>query len=564
MKPLSPVLTSSLNHRACLACLVAVIAACSSQSPSPRAATTPETLVSKVENEIAGTLVTDTLRKLAGTNPELATRLGLPGAHNRWNSPTAPEARARTLVAASDLMDRSINRSELNLDNWLRVTALMTAARFHPPTSTDLNPVSGPQSRMGAFLINVHPTRSLPEFESWVDRVAGIAPAIEALIETPTDELTLDANGAAAVVQQCAALTTGAPFEGRGLSPLLDEFMTRLSLSALAPVDQRALIQKLNVALLPTRRACAALTAFLSGLADLQGTSMSALPGGNARYISQLAWYTSSTLGPMALHRRAIATLAGMPAEPIVSHPPLATSVDAIQALLSRAGEYVMTADAASADLTSVTPAGDLEIRALEPFRAPLGMMAGYVPAGPDTPAVTYLNPQRVTQARIRQLVHRYSVPGSHLVPPPVLPGLVSLDAIYEGWGLYSFSLVAPNDAALEIRLAAAYAAIDTGIHSGHWSRDDAFTFLAEETGVDQQTANAMISDVFARPGRMSAAFAGLDTISGLRSQSQARLGKDFDARQFHDVLLRSGALPLPVVAELVSRWPGETKLMAQ
>jgi len=43
--------------------------------------------------------------------------------------------------------------------------------------------------------------------------------------------------------------------------------------------------------------------------------------------------------------------------------------------------------------------------------------------------------------------------------------------------------------------------------------------------------------------------------ITELRRLAEKRLGRDFDIRQFHDVVLNSGAVPLDVLEANVNNW---------
>jgi uncharacterized protein (DUF885 family) len=47
----------------------------------------------------------------------------------------------------------------------------------------------------------------------------------------------------------------------------------------------------------------------------------------------------------------------------------------------------------------------------------------------------------------------------------------------------------------------------------------------------------------------------GRKEIIRIRSQAEATLGDKFDIKGFHDTVLGSGALPLPVLANLVEEW---------
>ena len=56
-------------------------------------------------------------------------------------------------------------------------------------------------------------------------------------------------------------------------------------------------------------------------------------------------------------------------------------------------------------------------------------------------------------------------------------------------------------------------------------------------------------------PGQALAYMVGRREIVRLRAFAADRLGAAFDLKQFHELLLRVGMLPLPALAGTVTRW---------
>ena len=96
---------------------------------------------------------------------------------------------------------------------------------------------------------------------------------------------------------------------------------------------------------------------------------------------------------------------------------------------------------------------------------------------------------------------------------------------------------------------------VDTGIHAMGWSRDQAIDYMLANSGMGRTDAAAEVDRYIAIPGQALAYKLGAMTIQRLRSKAEAALGSRFDIRAFHEQVLGSGALPLPVLEAKIDRW---------
>jgi uncharacterized protein (DUF885 family) len=93
---------------------------------------------------------------------------------------------------------------------------------------------------------------------------------------------------------------------------------------------------------------------------------------------------------------------------------------------------------------------------------------------------------------------------------------------------------------------------VDTGIHYFGWSRQQAIDFMAAHTALSQRNIEAEVDRYISWPGQAVAYKIGELKIRQLRSQAEQQLGERFDLREFHDVVLSNGPVPLDVLEEQV------------
>ena len=85
--------------------------------------------------------------------------------------------------------------------------------------------------------------------------------------------------------------------------------------------------------------------------------------------------------------------------------------------------------------------------------------------------------------------------------------------------------------------------------------RDDGIDYLAKNTPNTEADCTDSINRYFVMPSQATAYKVGMLTILELREKAKKSLGDKFDIRQFHEVVLSNGSVPLDVLEELVDRW---------
>ena len=93
---------------------------------------------------------------------------------------------------------------------------------------------------------------------------------------------------------------------------------------------------------------------------------------------------------------------------------------------------------------------------------------------------------------------------------------------------------------------------VDTGIHYKKWSRTQAAEYKKENLG---WASYGEIDRYSVWPGQACAYKIGELKILELREKAKKELGDDFDLKEFHDVILQNGAVPLDLLEEVVDKW---------
>ena len=178
------------------------------------------------------------------------------------------------------------------------------------------------------------------------------------------------------------------------------------------------------------------------------------------------------------------------------------------------------------------------------------------------------LRPQRMTKFGLRTLVYHETIPGHHFQiaieqENTDLPKfrqarvLGGISALSEGWALYAEKLVAENGwyegdpegllGMLDAQLfRARRLVVDTGLHAKKWTRQQAIDYGVEASEVERYVVN---------PGQACAYMIGQLKILELRDRARATLGDKFSPQQFHNVVLRSGTVPLDLLSREVDRY---------
>jgi uncharacterized protein (DUF885 family) len=184
----------------------------------------------------------------------------------------------------------------------------------------------------------------------------------------------------------------------------------------------------------------------------------------------------------------------------------------------------------------------------------------------------TYDLPSRFLTGMTTLYLHE-GIPGHHFQislaqENTCLPGFQRFDgnnAFVEGWALYAETLGYPMGLYQDPgqhwgtlddeMLRAMRLVVDTGLHAKGWSREQAIAYMLANSGMGRTDATAEVERYIAIPAQALSYKIGALTIQRLRARAEAALGARFDIRRFHEQVLGSGALPLPVLEAKIDRW---------
>lgn len=227
----------------------------------------------------------------------------------------------------------------------------------------------------------------------------------------------------------------------------------------------------------------------------------------------------------------------------------------------------------------AVRPKAGLKVERVPEFREKTSAGAYYQPGavGGGRPGVFFANLRDMNEVHkfgMKTLAYHEGIPGHHfqiaiaqeLKGLPFFRRMLPFTAYAEGWALYAERLAAEMgmyaddpysdlgrlDAELfrAVRLV-----VDTGIHYKRWTREQAIEYMAAHSAQERESVVSEIERYIVMPGQACAYKIGMFKILALRERAMNALGQRFSLREFHDVVLKNGSLPLTLLEQVVNEW---------
>ncbi|HYJ04649.1 MAG TPA: DUF885 domain-containing protein [Chthoniobacterales bacterium] len=591
------------------------LAATTSLVAAPGKTYTPDQIAA--ESKRANEFFDKNFDDFVARHPQFASQLGLKTGYDKWED-LSDASNAEDLAFSVqnlarlkrdfdfDSLDPQTQLSWKLFENDVQQNAEGFRFRFH---NYPVNQMFGWHSQTPTFLINIHRVDSVPDAEAYIARLNGIAKQADQVIAN----LELRAEKGIVppkfvfplVLDACKNVIKGKPFDKSETdSTLLADFTKKVT--ALKDVDQPTrdrLLAEANKALLESfQPAYQKLIAFLEAqekTAPAEGGAWQ-FPDGRAYYELALRRTTTTKMTGDEIHDLGLKEVARIHAEMTKIKEKVKFKGD-LQAFfqfmrtdkqfylpdtdegraeyLKRATDIINTMRGRLDELFLTKPKADVQVKAVEKFREKSAGKAFYQGPAPDgsRPGMFYVNLAEMKSTptyELEGLAYHEGIPGHHMqiAIAQELQGIPKFrrmgsryTAYSEGWGLYTELI--PKEMGLYQdpysdfgRLGlelwrAGRLVVDTGIHHKKWTRQQAIDYLKKNTPNAEGDCVEAINRYIVMPSQATAYKIGMLKILELREKAKKELGAKFDLRQFHDVVLTNGPVPLETLEELVARW---------
>ena len=466
--------------------------------------------------------------------------------------------------------------------------------------------MNGPHANLPAFIINYQTVENVEDARNYIARLNAFQTYMGQNIERAEAQFT---NGVilpkfvyAKVSDASRNIITGAPFSEGADSPLFADVKAKFEKLDVSDDEKNALIDEAKSALLTSVQ-----PAYLD-MIDMfkrhqDGASKDdgvwKLPNAEDYYAARLRHYTTTDMSAQEIHDIGLTEVARIQDEmrEIMTQVGFEGSLKEFfdflrtdpQFTLPNTDEgrasYIIEATQIIDDMKSkldglfiTKPKADMVVKRVEPFREDTAFGAFYDRPAADgsRPGTYYVNLKDVKEQPIylmQALAYHEGIPGHHmqiaigmeLEGLPKFRTLGGHTSYIEGWALYSESVPKAlglytdpykdfGRLSMEI-FRAARLVVDTGIHTKKWTREQAVQYYLDNIPNPEGDVRAEIDRYIVWPGQATAYKIGMLKIQDLRKDAEDRLGDKFDIREFHDVVLANGSVPLKVLEELVDNW---------
>ena len=558
-------------------------------------------------------LLDDLFMERVKESPQYMTYLGMRERYDEWddNSDIAADKRLQMTL---DHLERVKAIDLTNINDSVKLSVKMFIEQANMSIEADrwryhnypVSQMRGVHGRIPSFLINQHLIANELEAKAYIKRLAGVPKVLDQLIVNL--EIRQNKNIVAPkfvfplVIESIDNLLAGAPFQDGADSTLLADFKRKIDALDIADDTKSELILRASDAL--ERHFYPAYRSLQIKLRELESTAGNdhgvwKFPDGDEFYKFALRRTTTTDLSPDEIHELGLTEVARIQTEmrgimqavgfdgdlqafftfmredPQFYYP---DSEDGKQAYLDDATAIIDNMKSLLDGLFITKPKADLIVKAVEPFREASAGQAFYQRPAPDgsRPGTYFANLYKMkdmSKYNMEALAYHEGIPGHHMqisiaqelkdIPKFRLFG--GYTVFSEGWALYSETL--PKEIGLysdpysdfgrlsEELKRACRLVVDTGIHSRKWTREKAIAYMNSNLAYSESYNIRQIERYIVMPSQATAYKIGMLKIQQLRARAQNILGEKFDIREFHDVVLKDGAVSMPILENNINAW---------
>ncbi len=592
------------------------LVACSNNEPTPNN-TLAETAIEQAADQNArlDAWFEDKFMAEVRQSPQALASLGIKERMDEWNNPTrafALESLDRTRRNLEELQN-TFDFETLDADHQLSYRLFENGAKldieggkwwYHTYRFSQMR---GIHNGIATFLLNQHRIDNEQDAENYVARLNGIESYLDEMTETSKTAFEKGIYPPKFVyaynLESARNILKGAPVDDSDeLNLLLQNFKTKVDKLDISDEKREDLFSNAINALQSS--VAPAYEAFIVEMTRQQSLASSddgawKLPDGDEYYAYRLRLMTTTDMSPSEIHDLGLSEIDRIHGEmrnimaqvdfegdlqdffEFMRTDPqftLPNSDKGRSDYLSQATEIIDTMELRLPEVFHRSPKAALEVRRVEAFREKAAGKAFYNLGAPDgsRPGYYYANLYRMEDMPLYEmeaLAYHEGIPGHHmqLSISQELEGIPKFrkygryTAYSEGWGLYSEFL--PKEMGFYSdpysdfgRLAmelwrAARLVVDTGLHDKKWSREEAIEYLTTNTPNTPEACAKAIERYIVMPGQATAYKIGMLKILELREMAETQLGSAYDIRDFHDVILASGPVPLNIMEERVKAY---------
>ncbi len=567
----------------------------------------------QTESEKANQLFDDIFMENVMRSPMYQSYLGIKDDQDKWDDISDARALEDLELQKQQLEQvRALDASKLDDQTALSLMLITQQLengiadskwRFH---NYPVNQMFGLHSSVASLLINQHRIGDVADAEAYISRLNGLPTLFEQLVVNLN---TRAEKGILApkfvypyVISDSQNIITGAPFSDGEPSTLLADFTGKVNGLEIEDAEKQALIAQAEQALLTSVKP--AYESLIAGLKVLEAQADTRdgawkFPDGEEFFNNRLARTTTTDLTAEQIHQIGLENVARIHDEmrEIMKKVEFEGTLqdffvfmrdndqfiyesndEGRKRYLDEATKFIDDMKLRLDELFITKPKADLIVKAVEPFREKSAGKAFYQQPSMDgtRPGTYYANLYDMASMptyQMEALAYHEGVPGHHmqiaiaqeLEGVPKFRKFGRYTAYTEGWGLYSEFV--PKEIGLYEdpysdfgRLAmelwrACRLVVDTGIHAKKWTREQGIDYYVTNTPNAKADAVKMVERHIVMPSQATAYLIGMIKILELREEAKTKMGDAFDIREFHDVVLANGPVPLNVLEKFVDEY---------
>ncbi len=469
-----------------------------------------------------------------------------------------------------------------------------------------LNQMFGIQSEMPNFMLTMHPVVSKLEGRNYVKRLSRFGVKFDQVMEGLLIRERKDCIPPKFVIRRVLDEMTAFIAKPAKENPLYTVFKDKLEkLPKVSAPDRESLLAAAEAEI--TRTVYPAYQKFIAYFTELEKKASAddgvwKLPDGGEYYAHCLRSSTTTDMTPEQVHETGVKEVARIESEMKailekqgykgVKNPPrklaefgkeerflYPNTDEGRAAALIEYQRILDEMNAALEPVLAIRPKAGLKVERVPEFREKTSAGAYYQPGdlSGSRPGVFYANLRDMKEIHkfgMKTLAYHEGIPGHHfqiaiaqeLKGIPFFRRLIPFTAYAEGWALYTEKLAREmgmykDDPYSELGyldselFRAVRLVVDTGIHYKRWTREEAIEYMEAHTASAHESVVSEIERYIVMPGQACAYKIGEIKMVGLREKAKKALGGRFDLRQFHDVVLKNGSMPLAILEQVVEEY---------